>query len=210
MSRINIIRETSFLVTAYMLADGLVCLVLALLITTRTPSAETGYVNAAVFSCLFLCAFGAQTRAFSPKMHPPQDANPRRPRASSQPRISSPTPPDLSIMIRDIDDPFGYSAKHNERMLVAERLIQPPLRDFFFTASSIDFSLVFAGFGARLHKDMKAHGVDVGAIYAASNAESGEALQAGANSSAAATASDDNLLRPEVVTAMVPGACPTY
>jgi hypothetical protein len=66
MSRINIIRETSFLVTAYMLADGLVCLVLALLITTRTPSAETGYVNAAVFSCLFLCAFGAHTRARAP------------------------------------------------------------------------------------------------------------------------------------------------
>jgi len=63
MSRINIIRETSFLLIAYMLADGLVCLVLALLITTRNPSAETGYVNAAVFSCMFLCAFGARRLA---------------------------------------------------------------------------------------------------------------------------------------------------
>ena len=68
MSRINIIRETSFLPAAYMLADSLVSLVLTLLIITRNPSAETGYVNAAVFSCLFLCEFGA--RRSSPALRP--------------------------------------------------------------------------------------------------------------------------------------------
>ena len=54
ISRINVIRDTSFLPVAYMLADGLVALVIALLITTKNASPETGYVIAAVFSCLFL------------------------------------------------------------------------------------------------------------------------------------------------------------
>lgn len=169
MSRINIIRETSFLPVAYMLADGLVSLVLALLITTKNLSPETGYVNAAVFSCLFLY---------------------------------------LSLLIRDIDDPFGYSKKHNEGMLEAEAPLQPSLLSAFFNASSIDFSIVFATFGARLHKDLRARGVDVAAVYTASRRANEMKLKlAGAAEAAGSGGGGDeggagNLLRPEVFAAM--------
>ena len=170
MSRINIIRETSFLPVAYMLADGLVSLVLALLITTKNASPETGYVNAAVFSCLFLY---------------------------------------LTLLIRDIDDPFGYAKAHNEGMLEAEACLQPSLTSAFFNASSIDFSIVFATFGARLHKDLRARGVDVGAIYSAlavSRRASGRKLAGAAEAAGAGEGGDKgdagNLLRPEVFAAM--------
>lgn len=167
-SRINVIRETSFLPAAYMLADGLVSLVLALLITTKNASPETGYVNAAVFSCLFLY---------------------------------------LSLLIRDIDDPFGYMDKQNERALSEERPVQPTLSGAFVTASSIDFSTVFVTFGARLHRDLSAKGINVSAVYAASLA-SRRAL-AGADPAAAGSSSDTgdaggNMLRPEVFSAMAP------
>ena len=167
MSRINVIRETSFLPAAYMLADGLVALVLALLITSKNASAETGYVNAAVFSCLFLY---------------------------------------LSLLIRDIDDPLNYEEKQNERTLEAGRPFQPTLSGAYATASSIDFSTVFVSFGARLHRDMSAKGVNVAAVYAASLA-SRRAL-AGADAAAAsdsgAKGDAGDMLRPEVFAAMSP------
>ena len=166
MSRIQVIRETSFLPAAYMLADGLVALVLALLITTKNPSAETGYTNAAVFSCLFIY---------------------------------------LSLLIRDIDDPFGYQKGHNERMLQEERPIQPSLSGAIATASSIDFSIVFASFGARLHKDLSAKGVDVGSIYAAASKRAlaaSDAAAAGDSSGKGEASGSGDMLRPEVFTAM--------
>ena len=164
MSRIHIIRETSFLSVAYMLADGLVALVLALLVTTKNPSRETGYVNAAVFSYLFLY---------------------------------------LTLMIRDIDDPFGYTGKHNEGMLAAESHLEAPLWSAFFTASSIDFSTVFATFGARLHRELRAKGVTVGAF----STRGSERGLAGADTGAAGADGADkgdagDLLRPEVFGAM--------
>ena len=110
-------------------------------------------------------------------------------------------------MIRDIDDPFGYTARHNERMLEMERLAQPRLGlGFFMNASSIDFSILFVTFGTRLHKDLRAKGVDVRALYASSLAASGRTLAGADATAAAACDTDDNLLRPEIISAMVPAA----
>ena len=109
----------------------------------------------------------------------------------------------MSLLIRDIDDPFGYQAAHNEGMLVAERALLPSLSGAFFTASSIDFAIVFATFGARLHKDLRARDVDVRAIYSAK--ASGRKL-AGAGAAGADDGGEKgdagNLLRPEVFAAM--------
>ena len=53
LARAHVVRESSFLLPAYTLTDGLVAVVVVLLVLTRQASEVTGFVNCFVFTCLF-------------------------------------------------------------------------------------------------------------------------------------------------------------
>jgi hypothetical protein len=54
LARAHVVRESSFLLPAYTLTDGLVAVVVVLLVLTRQASEVTGFVNCFVFTSLFL------------------------------------------------------------------------------------------------------------------------------------------------------------
>ena len=125
MARLHVIRGTSFFLPAYTLSDGIVSIVLGLLVTSKVGQA-TGYVNAFVFSCLFIY---------------------------------------LGLLVRDIDNPFGYPQAHNERNLRKRKSIPMPFRAAIIDGSSIDFSILFVSFGLRLQEALSEHKVDEDALY---------------------------------------------